>query len=358
MSTSPLHGFAHTFPDDLDVMLVGPAGQRAMLMSDAGGERWRRDANLELVFDDEADRAAPRRRRVHGRQLPARRLRGGRPVPRARTEPRRHRDLALRLRRRQTRTEPGSSSSLMTHHVDQGALEGGWSAAHHDDRRRTRPGLAPEAGRSSGPDPLDDSRCGRHQPTRRSTASSARRPERTASSAASPSRQPVREGPNGTVTGSTVRLSRKGSTKAVAAAVRYHRTTRTDQHRPGCAAQGRHHATRVVADHRASPTWPATPWTRSRPRPACRRRCGRSRPGDDGLSRRTDQRARSRPHDGSGLAASAQSCGGSKEDVRAIPAARPLAAITTAILREASSIISSPSMTAPRMPPASDVCQS
>ena len=50
--------------------------------------------------------------------------------------------------------------------------------------------------------------------------------------------------------------------------------------------------------------------------------------------------------------------GGSKDDVRDIPAARPLAAMTSAILRDASSIISSPSITAPRMPPASDVCQS
>src|SRR4051794_8037301 len=37
------------------------------------------------------------------------------------------------------------------------------------------------------------------------------------------------------------------------------------------------------------------------------------------------------------------------------PAARPFAATTSAILREASSIISSPSITAPRWPPAADV---
>jgi hypothetical protein len=41
-----------------------------------------------------------------------------------------------------------------------------------------------------------------------------------------------------------------------------------------------------------------------------------------------------------------------------MPAARPLAEITSAILREASSIISSPSMTAPLAPPFSEVNQS
>ena len=43
---------------------------------------------------------------------------------------------------------------------------------------------------------------------------------------------------------------------------------------------------------------------------------------------------------------------------RSIPAARPLPAITNAILRLASSIISSPSITAPRAPPAREVCHS
>jgi CSLREA domain-containing protein len=32
-----LNGFTHSFPDDVDVLLVGPQGQRAILMSDAGG---------------------------------------------------------------------------------------------------------------------------------------------------------------------------------------------------------------------------------------------------------------------------------------------------------------------------------
>lgn len=32
-----LNGFSHSFPDDVDIILVGPQGQRAVLMSDAGG---------------------------------------------------------------------------------------------------------------------------------------------------------------------------------------------------------------------------------------------------------------------------------------------------------------------------------
>ena len=50
-----------------------------------------------------------------------------------------------------------------------------------------------------------------------------------------------------------------------------------------------------------------------------------------------------------------QPCGGSNFDVRTYPAARPLPAMTSAILREASSIISSPTIAEPFFPPASDV---
>ena len=50
--------------------------------------------------------------------------------------------------------------------------------------------------------------------------------------------------------------------------------------------------------------------------------------------------------------------GTNRSDCRSIPAARPFAAITNAILRLASSSISSPSITAPRAPPAADVCHS
>lgn len=49
-----LVNFIHTYPDDVDVILVGPQGQRAVLMSDAGGGT---DANLAaLIFSPTAAR--------------------------------------------------------------------------------------------------------------------------------------------------------------------------------------------------------------------------------------------------------------------------------------------------------------
>ncbi|HZW05493.1 MAG TPA: hypothetical protein VFF65_00090 [Phycisphaerales bacterium] len=36
-ATVTLHGLTHTFPADLDILLVGPAGQTVMLASDQGG---------------------------------------------------------------------------------------------------------------------------------------------------------------------------------------------------------------------------------------------------------------------------------------------------------------------------------
>jgi hypothetical protein len=47
--------------------------------------------------------------------------------------------------------------------------------------------------------------------------------------------------------------------------------------------------------------------------------------------------------------------GGVKVDVRVMPAARPLPATTSAIFRDASSIISSPSTADPLAPPAAEV---
>jgi hypothetical protein len=50
--TASISGYSHTFPDDLDVLLVGPGGQSVLLMSDAGGSA---DAvNVNLAFDDAA----------------------------------------------------------------------------------------------------------------------------------------------------------------------------------------------------------------------------------------------------------------------------------------------------------------
>jgi subtilisin-like proprotein convertase family protein len=50
--TVTLNSFSHTFPDDVDVLLVGPGGQKLLLLSDAGSAT---DAvNANLTFDDAA----------------------------------------------------------------------------------------------------------------------------------------------------------------------------------------------------------------------------------------------------------------------------------------------------------------
>jgi subtilisin-like proprotein convertase family protein len=50
--TVTLKGISHTYPDDLDILLVGPGGQKVLLMSDAGGGS---DLiNTTLTFDDAA----------------------------------------------------------------------------------------------------------------------------------------------------------------------------------------------------------------------------------------------------------------------------------------------------------------
>jgi subtilisin-like proprotein convertase family protein len=52
-----IFGFNHTFPDDVDVLLVGPGGQRIVLLSDAGGSL--DVANVNLTFDDTAVASVP-----------------------------------------------------------------------------------------------------------------------------------------------------------------------------------------------------------------------------------------------------------------------------------------------------------
>jgi subtilisin-like proprotein convertase family protein len=48
-----LKGLSHSFPDDIDMLLVGPGGQKALVMSDAGGGH-PGVSNATLVFDDSA----------------------------------------------------------------------------------------------------------------------------------------------------------------------------------------------------------------------------------------------------------------------------------------------------------------
>ncbi len=51
-----LNNFTHTFPDDVDVILEGPQGQKAIVMSDAGGGA--DVSNLQLTFDSVAPLSA------------------------------------------------------------------------------------------------------------------------------------------------------------------------------------------------------------------------------------------------------------------------------------------------------------
>jgi len=57
--TVTLSNLALTFPSDLDILLVGPHGQMAMLMSDAIGGSAYGFTNVTLTFDDDASVALP-----------------------------------------------------------------------------------------------------------------------------------------------------------------------------------------------------------------------------------------------------------------------------------------------------------
>jgi len=55
--TVRLNNLSHTFPDDVDILLVGPGGQNAIIMSDVGGSL---DAvDVSLTLDDLAAMALP-----------------------------------------------------------------------------------------------------------------------------------------------------------------------------------------------------------------------------------------------------------------------------------------------------------
>ncbi|HKQ06965.1 MAG TPA: proprotein convertase P-domain-containing protein, partial [Blastocatellia bacterium] len=55
--TVDLKDLTHTFSDDIDILLVGPTGATAVIMSDAGGS-WM-DTDLDLTFDDSAANPLP-----------------------------------------------------------------------------------------------------------------------------------------------------------------------------------------------------------------------------------------------------------------------------------------------------------
>ena len=55
--TVSLSGFNHTYPGDVDILLVGPSGQKLLLMSDAGGAT--DVVNANIVFTDTASASLP-----------------------------------------------------------------------------------------------------------------------------------------------------------------------------------------------------------------------------------------------------------------------------------------------------------
>ncbi|MBX3055053.1 MAG: M36 family metallopeptidase [Anaerolineae bacterium] len=52
-----LTGLSHTWPDDIDILLVGPQGQNLIILSDAGGSA--DIVNTEIIFDDSAAGTVP-----------------------------------------------------------------------------------------------------------------------------------------------------------------------------------------------------------------------------------------------------------------------------------------------------------
>jgi choice-of-anchor B domain-containing protein len=52
-----LVGLSHTWPDDIDILVVGPQGQNLIIMSDAGGSNDL--VNVDLIFDDAAASQLP-----------------------------------------------------------------------------------------------------------------------------------------------------------------------------------------------------------------------------------------------------------------------------------------------------------
>jgi subtilisin-like proprotein convertase family protein len=57
--TVTLSNISHEFPDDVDVLLVGPQGQQAMIMSNVGGDIREPATNVTLILDDDAAQSLP-----------------------------------------------------------------------------------------------------------------------------------------------------------------------------------------------------------------------------------------------------------------------------------------------------------
>jgi hypothetical protein len=57
--TATLNGLGHTFPSDIDILLVGPGGQTTFLMSKVGGLDKFSVTNLTITLDDDAASPLP-----------------------------------------------------------------------------------------------------------------------------------------------------------------------------------------------------------------------------------------------------------------------------------------------------------
>jgi subtilisin-like proprotein convertase family protein len=57
--TVTLNGFTHSFPSDVNIILVGPQGQTALLMSNVGGQEADPVTGLTITLDDQAEADLP-----------------------------------------------------------------------------------------------------------------------------------------------------------------------------------------------------------------------------------------------------------------------------------------------------------
>jgi hypothetical protein len=57
--TVQIFGFAHGFPSDVSILLVGPQGQNSILMAQVGGSARTPVTNVDLTFDDDASSNLP-----------------------------------------------------------------------------------------------------------------------------------------------------------------------------------------------------------------------------------------------------------------------------------------------------------
>jgi subtilisin-like proprotein convertase family protein len=58
-ATVTIHGLSHTFPSDVSILLVGPQGQSAILMSETGGQNRYSVTDLTITLDDDASSPLP-----------------------------------------------------------------------------------------------------------------------------------------------------------------------------------------------------------------------------------------------------------------------------------------------------------